>query len=98
MKTSNKAGTAGLILALVTVFLYILYVNIDIGNDAIIPVIVFYLFKISPITWLAGLVLSIIGMFKRPRGHAIAGLAISLGGLILVILFIVFMSLVTISF
>ena len=35
-------------------------------------------FVVSSIFWLFGLIFSIIGMFKRPRGFAIAGLIISL--------------------
>lgn len=37
------------------------------------------------ILWLLGLVLSIVGMFKQPKGLAIAGLVISLIGIILLI-------------
>jgi len=35
--------------------------------------------------WVLGLILSFIGIFKRPRGLAIAGLVISLIGIILLI-------------
>ena len=37
------------------------------------------------ILWAIGLLLSFIGVFKRPRGFAIAGLIISLIGIILLI-------------
>jgi hypothetical protein len=37
------------------------------------------------ILWFAGLILSIIGLFKKPKGLAIAGLIISLLGIILLI-------------
>ena len=37
------------------------------------------------ILWLLGLIFSIIGVFRRPRGLAIAGLVISCLGLILLI-------------
>lgn len=37
------------------------------------------------ILWLFGLILSFIGIFKKPKGLAIAGLVISLLGLILLI-------------
>lgn len=37
------------------------------------------------LVWLLGLVFSFIGIFKRPRGLAIAGLIISLIGIILLI-------------
>ncbi len=39
------------------------------------------------IIWLLGLIFSIIGLFKRPRGTAIAGLVISCIGLILLLFF-----------
>lgn len=37
------------------------------------------------ILWLLGLVLSFIGIFKKPKGLAIAGLVISLIGIILLV-------------
>jgi hypothetical protein len=37
------------------------------------------------ITWLLGLILSFAGVFKQPRGLAIAGLVISLIGIILLL-------------
>jgi hypothetical protein len=37
------------------------------------------------ILWLLGLIFSIVGMFKKPKGLAIAGLVISLIGIILII-------------
>lgn len=37
------------------------------------------------ILWLLGLILSFVGIFKKPKGLAIAGLVISLLGLILLI-------------
>ncbi len=40
------------------------------------------------ILWLLGLILSAIGMGKQPRGLAIAGLALSLLGIILIIILI----------
>lgn len=39
------------------------------------------------VMWLLGLILSAIGVFKTPRGLAIAGLVISLLGIILIIVF-----------
>lgn len=59
---SNGKGLAGFILSLIGLFL----------TWTII------LAGISPLFWLLGLIFSIIGMFKRPRGFAIAGLIISL--------------------
>ena len=41
------------------------------------------------IFWLIGLIFSIVGLFKKPRGAAIAGLVISFLGLILIVLVIV---------
>lgn len=43
---------------------------------------------VAQLTWILGLVFSIIGVFKKPRGLAIAGLVISLIGLIICIYFI----------
>ena len=40
------------------------------------------------ILWILGLIFSAIGMFKQPKGFAIAGLAISLLGIILLIAFL----------
>ena len=40
------------------------------------------------ILWFLGLVLSAIGVFKRPKGLAIAGLCISLIGLIILFAFV----------
>ena len=37
------------------------------------------------IVWLVGLILSFVGIFKKPKGLAIAGLIISLIGIILLI-------------
>jgi|SRR5690606_15012252 len=37
------------------------------------------------IVWLVGLILSFVGIFKKPKGMAIAGLIISLIGIILLI-------------
>ena len=37
------------------------------------------------ILWLLGLIFSVVGLFKTPRGFAIAGLVISLLGLILLL-------------
>jgi hypothetical protein len=62
---SNGVGTAGFVLAFITVFL------------GWIPVL-------GWILWILGLVLSFVGIFKKPNGLAIAGLVISLIGLILI--------------
>ena len=63
---SNAMGTAGFIIALVTIFLFW------------IPVL-------GWILWLLGLIFSGIGVTRKPKGLAIAGLVISLIGLILII-------------
>ena len=63
---SNAMGTAGFIIALVTIFL------------CWIPVL-------GWILWLLGLIFSGIGVTRKPKGLAIAGLVISLIGLILLI-------------
>jgi hypothetical protein len=43
---------------------------------------------LNSILWLLGLVLSAIGVFRQPRGLAIAGLCISLIGLIILFAFV----------
>lgn len=63
---SNGAGTAGFVLALISLFL------------GWIPFLGWLL-------WFLGLILSFVGIFKKPRGLAIAGLVISLLGLILLL-------------
>ena len=63
---SNAMGTAGFIIALVTIFLFW------------IPVLGWILL-------LLGLIFSGIGVTRKPKGLAIAGLVISLIGLILLI-------------
>jgi hypothetical protein len=63
---SNGIGTAGFVLALITIFL------------GWIPVL-------GWILWILGLILSFVGVFKKPKGLAIAGLVISLIGIILII-------------
>ncbi len=65
---SNGAGTAGFVLALISLFF------------GWIPFI-------GWIIWFLGLVLSFIGIFKRPRGLAIAGLIISILDLIILLVF-----------
>ena len=65
-KQSNSIGTAGLILALIGLFL------------GWVPVL-------GWIVWLLGLMLSSIGVFKKPKGMAVAGLVISLIGIILLL-------------
>jgi hypothetical protein len=63
----NGIGTAGFVLAIITIFL------------GWVPVL-------GWIIWILGLIFSFAGMFKKPKGLAIAGLIISLFGLILIIL------------
>ena len=65
-KKSNSIGTAGLILALIGLFL------------GWVPVL-------GWIVWLLGLILSSVGIFKKPKGMAVAGLVISLIGIILLL-------------
>lgn len=66
VKQSNGIGTAGFIIALVTLFL------------GWIPVF-------GWILWALGLILSAIGVTKTPKGLAIAGLVISLIGIIFIL-------------
>jgi len=65
-KSSNAAGIAGLILSVISWFLFCF------------PIM-------GSIIWLLGAIFSIIGLFKRPRGAAIAGVIISFIGLIILI-------------
>ncbi|MFV0564492.1 MAG: hypothetical protein ACK5NB_01530 [Flavobacteriaceae bacterium] len=66
----NGIGLAGFIIALVTLVI------------GWIPLIGCF----SWVTWLLGLILSIIGVFKKPRGFAIAGIVISFIGIIVLII------------
>lgn len=68
--SSNSAGIAGLILSVISWFLFCF------------PIM-------GSIIWLLGAIFSIIGLFKRPRGAAIAGVIISFIGLIILIFAIV---------
>ncbi len=68
-KKSNGLGTAGFILALIAVCL------------SWIPIIQ----MVGGVLWFLGLLFSFIGVFKAPRGLAIAGLIISLIDLIILI-------------
>lgn len=70
-RRSNGVGTAGFVVTLVNMFL------------GFIPVVNFLCF----ILWPLGLILSIIGMLKSPRGLAIAGFVLSLLGVIVVLFF-----------
>jgi hypothetical protein len=62
----NGVGTAGFVLAIISVFL------------GWVPVL-------GWILWILGLILSFVGVFKTPKGLAIAGLVISLLDLILLL-------------
>lgn len=55
---------------------------------AIVALIFCWLPVINWILWILGLVFSIIGMFKRPKGLAIAGLVISLASILISLLII----------
>lgn len=55
---------------------------------AIVALFVSWIPILSWIVWMLGLIFSIIGVFKEPRGMAIAGLVISLIGVIIQIVFI----------
>ncbi len=66
MKKSNGLGTAGFILALISLCLS-------------------WLPGVGWAVWFLGLLFSFIGVFKSPRGLAIAGLIISLIDVILLI-------------
>ncbi|MDM1397206.1 hypothetical protein HX049_08465 [Myroides odoratimimus] len=53
---------------------------------AIVAILLFWLPFINGICWLLGLIFSAIGVFRKPKGLAIAGLVISLIGVVLFIL------------
>ncbi|AMD84103.1 hypothetical protein SAMN05444369_10865 [Capnocytophaga haemolytica] len=72
---SNGIGTAGFVISLVNVLL------------GFIPFINFLCF----VLWPLGLVFSIVGLFKQPKGLAIAGLVISLFFIIIGLLFLGFL-------
>lgn len=55
---------------------------------ALLPLVFCWVPVLDFILWLLGLILSAIGMGKQPRGLAIAGLALSLLGIILIIILI----------
>ena len=60
-----------------------------IGTAGFVLALIALVFCLVPIlngiVWFLGLVLSAIGVFKQPRGLAIAGLAISLIGIIILL-------------
>lgn len=70
---TNGMGTAGFVLALLSVLL------------GWIPVVGW---AIGWILWILGFVFSFIGLFKAPRGLAIAGLVISLIGIVVLLVFV----------
>ena len=53
---------------------------------AICAIILFWAPFLNFILWLLGLIFSAIGVFKQPKGFAIAGLAISLIGIVILLL------------
>ena len=65
-KPQNKYGLIGFVFSICSLFI------------VLIPL----LNLISPFTWLAGLILSIMGLHTKPNGLAIAGLIISLSGIV----------------
>ena len=69
-KPQNKYGLLGFVFSICTILI------------GLIPIVNL----ISPFTWLAGLILSIMGLSSKPNGLAIAGLIISLGGIVIAIL------------
>ena len=78
-KASNKCGTLGLVFSLVclvTTVFWVILIWVPVFGE---------LFSMLPgLSWLAGTVLSIIGLFKQPRGKAITGLCICIGMLIVI--------------
>lgn len=73
-----------------------IYVNVPEKNNlglagfimSIIAIVLCWIPILGQILWLLGVVFSAIGIFKKPKGFAIAGLVISFIGLIIIVLFI----------
>ena len=61
---------------------------------SLISAIFFWLPFVSQILWVFGLIFSFIGLFKRPRGLAIAGFIISFVNLIVILVIILTFGLV----
>jgi len=57
---------------------------------AIIAIFISCIPILGQIVWLLGLIFSFIGVFKSPRGLSIAGLIISLIGIILIVVITIF--------
>ncbi|MSS84334.1 hypothetical protein FYJ24_06060 [Actinomycetaceae bacterium WB03_NA08] len=55
---------------------------------AIIGIVFSWVPLLGWLSWLLGAIFSIIGVFKMPRGFAIAGLVLSFFGVIVLILFL----------
>lgn len=53
---------------------------------ALVALVLFWLPVISWVLWVLGLVFSLIGVFKAPRGFAIAGLIITFIGVIILLI------------
>jgi hypothetical protein len=51
---------------------------------ALIAVVLCWVLGLNWVLWAIGLILSFVGVFKQPKGLAIAGLVISLIGLIMI--------------
>lgn len=64
---------------------------------SLVSLLGFWLPYVGGLTWLLGLIFSIIGMTRPPRGLAIAGFAISLLGLVFAIVAVVFFGLLFVS-
>jgi hypothetical protein len=55
---------------------------------ALVAIVLCWVPVLDFILWLLGLILSFAGCFRAPRGLAIAGLVISLIGIIILLLFV----------
>lgn len=58
---------------------------------ALISFLGFWLPYVNGLTWLLGLIFSVIGVTRPPRGLAVAGLVISVSGLVLIVLAFLFL-------
>ncbi|MDM1045475.1 hypothetical protein HX004_11910 [Myroides sp. 1354] len=62
---------------------------------SIVAIVLCWVPLVGWLCWLVGLILSIVGLFRRPKGFAIAGLVISLLGFIVMFLLLGILGLAT---
>ncbi|WP_158962146.1 hypothetical protein [Myroides fluvii] len=62
---------------------------------SIVAIVISWVPLVGWLCWLVGLILSIVGLFRRPKGFAIAGLIISLIGFIIMFVLLGILGLAT---